>query len=220
MLKKMRDPISAVTHLTSAAAALVGLLVLMQAYNLAGAASQPFAGVALIVYGVSLFMMFLASGIYHSVEASPAVIQALRKVDHSAIYLLIAGSYTPFCVIAFHGFWQWGFLTLIWSLAAVGIVSKLFFIHAPRWFTAGVYVVMGWLSVFAAREMQVVLPSNALLWLVIGGLIYTAGAGVYVTKKLDFIPGLLGFHEVWHVFVMGGAAAHFVAVMALLNSPL
>jgi hemolysin III len=225
MVKKLRDPISAITHLASAAAALVGMFFLLfareQAASVAngGMAGRPFSVAALVVYGVSLFLLFLSSGIYHSVEANPRVTQVLRKIDHSAIYLLIAGSYTPFCVLAFRGFWQWGFLAVIWGLAVVGVVSKLFFIQAPRWFTAGVYVVMGWLSVFAGREMFAVLPPGALTWLVIGGVTYTVGAVVYVTKKLDFIPGVLGFHEIWHVFVMLGAAAHFIAIMNLVNSP-
>lgn len=224
---KLRDPISAITHLASAAAALVGLLFLLswarQPVLIAitgGSVGGLFAQLSLAVYGASLFLMFLASGVYHSVIASPRVIQALRKVDHSAIYLLIAGSYTPFCVLAFRGFWQWGFLAVIWGLALIGITSKLFFIHAPRWFTAGVYVVMGWLSVFAAREMLAVLPPAATLWLALGGVIYTLGAVVYVTKKLDFIPGWFGFHEIWHLFVMAGAAAHFFSIVKLLQAAL
>jgi hemolysin III len=224
---KLRDPISAITHLASAAAALVGLIFLLSSShqpvliaNTGSSAARSYPDIALAVYGVSLFLMFLASGVYHSVIASPKVIQGLRKLDHSAIFLLIAGSYTPFCVLAFRGFWQWGFLAVIWGLALIGITSKLFFMRAPRWFTAGVYVVMGWLSVFAAREMLAVLPSGAMLWLVLGGVIYTLGAVVYVTKKLDFFPGRFGFHEIWHLFVMAGAGAHFLAIVKLLQATL
>ena len=233
---KLREPISAITHLASAAAALAGVLFLFhltQQHSLpaqvggglrqliqanSGSAAAAYAFLAIGVYGASLFLMFLASGVYHSVIASARVIQVLRKVDHSAIYLLIAGSYTPFCLLAFRGFWQWGFLAIIWGLALVGIISKLFFIHAPRWFTAGVYVVMGWLSLFAVREMLAVLPAGATFWLGLGGVIYTLGAVVYVTKKLDFIPGRFGFHEIWHLFVMGGAAAHFLAIARLIEA--
>jgi hemolysin III len=223
---KLRDPISAITHLAGAAAALVGLFYLLnwspQPVLIAntGVELRSYSTLALSVYGASLFLMFLASGVYHSVIAGPAVIQALRKVDHSAIYLLIAGSYTPFCVLAFRGNWQWGFLALIWGLAAIGILGKLIFIRAPRWFTAGVYVVMGWLSVFAMPEMLAVLPPGAVTWLAVGGVIYTLGAVVYVTKKLDFFPGRLGFHEIWHLFVLAGAGAHYLAVLKLLESTL
>jgi hemolysin III len=136
----------------------------------------------------------------------------LRKFDHSAIYLLIAGTYTPVCFNLFHGFWQWGLLGIVWGLALTGIGVKLVFIHAPRWLTAGVYVVMGWLCMLGAGEMLRVLPAGALAWLLAGGLIYTFGAVVYVTKILDFVPGKFGFHEVWHIFVILGALAHFIAI--------
>lgn len=224
MNTRLRDPISAITHLAGATAALVGMIFLLQTRGQAalattsGLAAQPQAQAALIVYGVSLFLLFLSSGVYHSVQAGPRVIQALRKLDHSAIYLLIAGTYTPFCVLAFRGFWQWGFLAVIWGLAVAGIISKLFLINAPRWFAAGVYVIMGWLSVFAVGEMVAVLSQGTLVWLVTGGVIYTLGAVVYITKKFDIRPGVFGFHEVWHIFVMLAAAAHFLAVWNLLAS--
>jgi hemolysin III len=141
------------------------------------------------------------------------VLLLLRKLDHSAIYLLIAGTYTPFCAIAFTGFWRWGLLAIIWSLAAVGILVKVFIINAPRWVSAGVYVLMGWLCIAAIGEMLVVLPVGALVWLVIGGVIYTLGALVYITKTMNFWPGKFGFHEVWHIFVMLGALAHFIAII-------
>jgi hemolysin III len=159
--------------------------------------------------------LFGASGIYHSISASPAVIRVLRKFDHSAIYLLIAGTYTPFCVLAFTGFWNLGLLALIWSLAVVGIVVKIFTINAPRWLAAGLYVAMGWLSILAVGEMLSRLPAVSFGWLLSGGLLYTLGAVVYVTKKGNFRPGVFGFHELWHIFVLLGAAAHFVAVAVL-----
>jgi hemolysin III len=139
----------------------------------------------------------------------------LRKIDHSAIYLLIAGTYTPFCVNAFEGFWKWGMLSIIWSLAIIGIVIKVFYIKAPRWLNAGIYVVMGWLCVGAAGQMLAVLPAWVFGWLLAGGVIYTLGAVVYITKFFNFWPGVFGFHEVWHIFVLLAAAAHFVAVMGV-----
>ncbi len=211
MLSKFRDPISAISHLSGAAAALVGLLALLRSTD-----DQLGWTISLVVYGLSLFLLFLASGVYHAVNASPRVTQILRKLDHSAIYLLIAGTYTPFCVMAFSGFWKWGLLAIIWGLAAAGIVTKVFFIHAPRWITAGVYVVMGWLSVFAIREMLIALPGETIGWLFAGGVTYTLGAVVYITKRLDFVPGKFGFHEVWHLFVLLGALAHFIAVYSII----
>jgi len=211
MLSKIRQPVSSLTHLAGALCAIVGLVVLLPL-----GANRPNATAAISVYGASLFLLFAASGIYHWVNASPRAIRVLRKIDHSAIYLLIAGTYTPFCVLAFHGFWSWGLLAIIWTLAVVGIGVKIFFIQAPRWVTAGVYVVMGWLIILALPEMLASLPPAAIGWMVAGGVIYTAGAVVYSTRRMDFIPDVFGFHEVWHIFVMLGAAAHFIAVYAML----
>ena len=138
-----------------------------------------------------------------------------RKVDHAAVYFLIAGTYTPFCVNAFSGFWKRGMLTIIWSLALIGILVKVFYIRAPRWLNAGIYVVMGWLAVGAVGQMLAALPAWVLTWLIIGGVIYTLGAVVYITKIFNFKPGVFGFHEMWHIFVLLAAAAHFVAVLGV-----
>jgi hemolysin III len=211
---KLREPFNAISHLAGAAAAVIGLAVLLH-YRQTGPAWT----ISMIIYGVSLCLMFLASGVYHMVDAAPGVTRVLRKLDHSAIYLLIAGTYTPFCLNAFTGFWKWGLLAVIWALAVGGIGVKIFYINAPRWITAGVYVVMGWLSVFAVHEMLAVLPLSSMLWLFTGGVIYTLGAVVYITKRMNFIPGHFGFHEIWHLFVLGGAAAHFVAILSMASGP-
>ncbi len=210
MLKKLREPVNSLTHWGGAILALAGLAALL----IVGW-STPAKIVSLLVYGLSLIAMFSASATYHMVHAKDKVLEILRKVDHSAIYLLIAGTYTPFCVNAFSGFWQWGMLGIIWSLAAIGIAVKIFYIKSPRWLNAGIYVVMGWLCIAAVGEMLAVLPAWVITWLIVGGVIYTLGAIVYVTKIFNFAPGVFGFHEVWHIFVMLAAAAHFVAVMGV-----
>jgi hemolysin III len=168
--------------------------------------------ISLAVYGGTLILLFLSSATYHLVQAKSKIIESLRKLDHAAIYLLIAGTYTPFCVLMFRGFWQWDFLGLIWFLAVVGIVVKMFIIDAPRWLSAGIYILMGWLSIAAIGEMLQVLPVGAIVWLIIGGLVYTLGGLVYITKIMDFYPGRFGFHELWHIFVILGALAHFIAI--------
>ncbi len=208
---KLRDPLSTITHFAGLVAALIGLPVLI-AYG----QGNPAWITALGMYGISLCLLFFSSTVYHAISAGPQALVALRKLDHSAIYLLIAGTYTPFCVIVFRGFWSSGFLALIWGLALLGILSKVAFIRTPRWLTAGIYVVMGWLSVFAIREMLAVLTPEAILLLLAGGLAYTFGAVIYITKRMDFFPGVFGFHEVWHLFVLVGAAAHYAAVLIML----
>ena len=210
MLKKLREPVNSLTHWGGAVLALIGLIALL----IVGW-STPAKVISLVVYGISLIFMFSASATYHMVQVKDKALEIFRKIDHSAIYALIAGTYTPFCINAFEGFWKWGMLSIIWSLAVVGIVVKVFYIRAPRWLNAGIYVIMGWFSVSAAGQMLAALPAWVLTWLIIGGVIYTLGAIVYITKIFNFKPGVFGFHEVWHIFVLLAAAAHFVAVMGV-----
>ena len=210
MLKKLREPVNSLTHWAGALLALAGLAALL----IVGW-STPAKIVSLLVYGLSLIGMFSASATYHMVQAKDRVLLILRKIDHSAIFLLIAGTYTPFCINAFDGFWKWGMLIIIWSLAAIGIIVKVFYIKAPRWLNAGIYVVMGWLCVGASGQMLATLPAWVFTWLLVGGVIYTLGAVVYSTKIFNFKPGVFGFHEVWHIFVMLAAAAHYVAVLGV-----
>ena len=210
MLKKLREPINSLTHWVGAVLALAGLIALL----IVGWGT-PLKVISLIVYGASLIFLFSASATYHMVQAKDKALEIVRKVDHAAIYCLIAGTYTPFCINAFTGFWKWGMLTIIWSLAIIGIVIKVFIIRSPRWLNAGIYVAMGWLCVGASGQLLAALPAWVLTWLIIGGVTYTLGAVVYSTRMFNFVPGVFGFHEVWHIFVLLAAAAHFVAVMGV-----
>lgn len=211
MFFKLREPLSGLTHLVTAVFALIGMIILLVI-----GWGTPGKIISLMIYSISLVLMFVTSGIYHAVKARPEVIDILRKIDHSAIYLLIAGTYTPICYNLFSGFWKWGILGVIWSLALIGIGVKIFWINAPRWLTAGIYLFMGWMCILALREMLVVIPAGGLIWLLAGGLIYSLGAVVYITKKPDFFPGIFGFHEVWHIFVILGALAHYISVMVYI----
>ncbi len=209
MFKKLREPVNSLTHWGGALLALAGLIALLVV-----GWSTPAKILSLTVYGLSLIGMFSASATYHMVRVKDRALEIFRKIDHSAIYLLIAGTYTPFCVNAFTGFWKWGLLGIIWGLALIGITVKVFVIRAPRWVNAGIYLIMGWLCVAAIGQMSV-LPTWVLTWMIIGGVTYTLGAIVYMTKIFNFVPGVFGFHEVWHIFVLLAAAAHFVAVLGV-----
>ena len=211
MLKKLREPVNSLTHWGGAILALIGLIGLL----IVGWGT-PAKIISLLIYGLSLIFLFSASATYHMVRVKEKALEVFRKIDHAAIYLLIAGTYTPFCINAFSGFWKWGMLSIIWSLAVIGIIVKVFYIRAPRWLNAGIYLVMGWLCIAAIGQMLAVLPVWVISCLIAGGVIYTLGAVVYITKIFNFIPGVFGFHEVWHIFVMLTAAAHFVAVLGVV----
>ena len=210
MLNKLREPVNSLTHWAGAVFALIGLIALL----IVGWGT-PAKVISLIIYGVSLIFLFSASATYHMVVVKDKALEIFRKIDHAAIYFVIAGTYTPFCVNAFTGFWKWGMLIIIWSLALIGIGVKVFIIRVPRWLNAGIYLAMGWLCVGASGQLLGALPAWVLTWLIIGGVIYTLGAIVYITKIFNFVPGVFGFHEVWHIFVLLAAAAHFVAVLGV-----
>ncbi len=128
MIKKLREPVNGLTHLFAAIVATIGLIALI----IIGWKSVV-KEISLSIYGISLILLFAASATYHMVKAKPEIIEKLRKLDHSAIYVLIAGTYTPFCVLMFQGFWKWGLLALIWSLAVIGVAVEVILMKAPRW---------------------------------------------------------------------------------------
>jgi hemolysin III len=202
-----REPFNGLSHLIGAILSLIGFIYLI--FRGWGDTTRV---VAYLIYGISLVLLFSSSAAYHLTHSSDRVMLILRKLDHTAIYLLIAGSYTPMCLIFFEGFWRVGMLTIIWSMALVGIIVKIFVIKAPRWVTAGLYLIMGWTCVMAVGEMIRTMPGGAFVWLVLGGFFYTVGAIIYITRKLDFKPDVFGFHEVWHIFVILGAASHFIMI--------
>lgn len=213
MHSRLREPVNGLTHLIAALAAAVGLVLLLVLAQ-ANVSKQ----ISFAIYGISLILTFAASGIYHSVNARPPVMTLLRHIDHSAIYLLIAGTYTPILLHFLNGAWQWGMLLLIWTLALAGIGIKIFTVNAPRWITAGIYLVMGWLGVITFPQISATMPLAALVWLLAGGILFTLGAVVYILKKPDFYPNVLGFHEIWHIFVILGCLCHFI-VIAVFVAP-
>lgn len=207
MLNRLREPVNGITHLAAAVFALGGLVILVL-LSWGDARLMVSAG----IFGLSLTVLFLASGLYHSVVASSIVIQRLRKFDHAAIFLLIAGSYTPISVFYLDGAWRWGLLTLVWTFATVGIIIKLFIIDAPRWLNTGAYLAMGWMAIFAIPELLKNMPPEVVVWMALGGTLYTVGAIVYVLERPVLKRGVFGYHELWHVFVILAGASHYMGV--------
>ena len=187
--------------------AFVGLVLLLIA-----TCGQALKQLSMVIYGISLVTLFSASATYHLANPIESTLLKLRKFDHSAIYVLIAGTYTPIMINFFSGFLRWGFLALIWGIALAGVIVKLIVINTPRWVTAGIYLIMGWMAVLVVKPMLQSMPAGALWWMLAGGLTYSIGAVIYITKKMDFVPGVFGFHEVWHVFVSLAALCHFIMI--------
>lgn len=213
MLRRFRDPISGLTHLLGAILSVGALVWLLWVAVGQGNVWQI---VSFAVFGVSLILLYTSSAIYHVVQASTRVIQNLRRLDHTMIFVLIAGTYTPFCLGPLRGPWGFWLLGVIWGIGVLGILFSIFWIDAPRWLTTGLYLAMGWAIVVAAVPLVRSLPGGALIWLAIGGLMYSLGAVIYATKRPNPLPGVFGFHEIWHLFVLAGSFSHFVSVVRYL----
>ena len=198
------------THLAGGLLACVGLLVLLAS---AGRTDQI---VAFGIFGLSLVALYSASALYHLLPLSPTGVARLRRVDHMMIFVLIAGTYTPFCLLALEGAWQVGLLGVIWSLALCGVLLKIFWMGTPRWLSVALYLGMGWVAVIAAPALFLAVPAGGMIWVLGGGLLYTAGALVYALKRPNPAPGTFGFHELWHLFVVAGSACHYWAVLRYL----
>ncbi len=201
---------NALTHGTGLAASLVGLPTLVLVAVNGGGARQV---VACSVFAATLVILYAASTLYHALPPSRAK-RVLRIVDHSAIYLLIAGSYTPFTLGVLSGAWGWTLFGVIWGLAAFGILYKtLLGFRFPR-LSILLYVGMGWLAVLAIGPLAEALPAGGLVWLIAGGLCYTAGVPFYLRDRLRYR------HAVWHLFVLAGSVCHYAAVLQYATVPL
>jgi hemolysin III len=194
---------NSVTHGIGAGLSVAGLTLLVA---LAAIYGDVWRVVSFSIYGSSLVLLYLASTLYHSIQ-HPKVKRVLRIFDHSAIYLLIAGTYTPFTLVSMRGPWGWTLFGIVWGLALMGIAFKTVFIGRYEKLATAAYVLMGWLVVAAFKEMLVTIPTGGVIWLVVGGVLYTLGVIFYAWQKLPYN------HAIWHLFVLGGSICHFFAIL-------
>lgn len=209
----IKDPVSGLSHLAGAFLSMAALTVLVV---MASLYATPWHIVSFSIYGASMILLYLASSAYHIFPLKEKGTRWLKKLDHMMIFLMIAGTYTPFCLIPLRGGWGWSIFGVVWGIALLGIFFKLYFIHAPRWLSTVLYVIMGWISVIAIYPIVVHIPEGGVIWLAAGGISYTVGAVVYATKKPNPWPGVFGFHEIWHFFVLGGSFCHFMVMISYL----
>lgn len=210
MNNHLREPINGFTHLAGAVLSFIGLLALVIKTTL----NQPsaLALTAVIVFGVSLILLYSASATYHLVVSNDKVISYLRRLDHAMIFVLIAGSYTPFCLIALNGPTGWVLFGIIFAAAVAGVSFKLIWFNCPRWISTVIYVAMGWVSIFLIVPLYKSLSLQGVSLLVLGGIFYTIGALIYATKPSLLKFKSLGFHEIFHIFIMLGSLTHFLCV--------
>ena len=198
----MEEMMNAVTHGVGALFSLAGFIVLTASAYMYGTVWHL---ISFAVYGFSLFLLYLASTLYHSFR-NEKLKYILKICDHAAIYLLIAGTYTPFTLILLHGMLGWIILGVVWTLAVIGVALKIFFVSRFKVISTFCYIFMGWFIVVAIKPIAAVLPVQGLLLLVGGGAFYTVGSIFYLNRRIPY------HHAVWHLFVMAGSIAHFIAV--------
>jgi hemolysin III len=186
---------------------------------LATLAAGAVARTAAIVYALSLTAVFGASAAYHRVNWSPKALRRMKRLDHSMIFVLIAGSYTPMCVLVLHGAWAIVLLSLVWTGAVVGITLKLIRIDGFHVLSGFLYVALGWVALFALPQLVRGLSPVALILMVVGGVLYTVGAIVLARGRPDPKPQMFGYHEVWHAFMVAAVACHYVMIMMVVRAP-
>lgn len=208
---RIKDPISALTHLIGAVLSCIAVvLLILRAMEI----GTIFHVIGFGVFGISLVLLYTASTVYHIVDKPEAMRKIYKRIDHMMIFVLIAGTYTPVCLISLNGKVGTTLLVVIWSVAICGIIMKAVWIDAPRWLGAGLYILMGWLVIVAIYPIARVLPSAGFQWLVAGGITYTVGGIIYALKWPFRNKRWFGFHELFHLFVLGGSVCHYIMVIA------
>jgi hemolysin III len=198
---------NSITHGIGTALSIAALVLLVVFASMAG---KPWQIVSFSIYGTSLIFLYLASTLYHSFQ-SPKVKKVFKILDHSAIYLLIAGTYTPFLLIAMRGGWGWSLFGVVWGLAVIGIVLKAIFVFRFKVFSIILYLTMGWLILISSGKLFSSVPASSIIWLITGGLLYSSGVIFYIWKKLTFN------HAIWHIFVLSGSICHFFAMLCMMK---
>jgi len=213
--KLINDPGSALTHFIGFITAIIGAIILLiKAWREPGIITI----VAFSIYAASLILLYAASSTYHSFGKTKKVRTVLKKIDHIMIFVLIAGTYTPICLLVLERPVGLILLTVIWGIALLGGIFKLFWVYCPKWVSSVLYIGMGWACIFAFSHLWEALPRGGFVWLMAGGIVYTIG-GVLYALKLKVFNGRFknfGSHEIFHLFVMGGSACHFIVMFVFV----
>ncbi|MCP1102381.1 hemolysin III [Aequitasia blattaphilus] len=213
--EKIKDPGSAITHFIGMLMAIFAAIpLIIKAYH----NPDPISLVAVTIYAISLILLYFASTTYHTFNRSERINRILKKFDHMMISILIAGTYTPVCLLVLKGRTGIILLSIVWGIAIFGIVLKALWIYCPKWISSVLYIAMGWTCVLAFTKLLNTLSTAAFMWLLIGGIIYTIG-GIIYALKLPIFNGrhkYFGSHEIFHLFVMGGSICHFIFIYSYI----
>ena len=205
----LKDPVSAITHMVGAAMAAIGTFPLVGKAALSGSIT---AVAAMSIFMISMILLYTASSVYHSIDHSDKFNLLLRRIDHAMIFVLIAGSYTPVCLLVLPESRGIPLLIAVWSIAGLGIILKIWILRCPKWVSSVIYIMMGWLCILVFGPLLHSLSREGFAWLLAGGLIYTVGGIICGIKPKIFhrLPQGFGNHEIFHLFVMAGSLCHFI----------
>lgn len=213
---RLKDPGSAITHFIAVVMAVFATPpLLIKAFEMPGSTH----GISMTLFMLGVILLYTASTVYHSLDLSEQANVRLRKIDHTMIYVLIAGSYSPICLVALGNKTGIILFCIIWSFAFIGCFQSIFFIHCPKWVSASIYIIMGWLCVLAISQIYHALSGIAFGWLLAGGIIYTVGGIIYALKLPIFNTKHKNFgsHEIFHLFCIGGSLCHYILMYEFVS---
>ncbi len=211
----IREPINSITHLIGIVLSAIGLILLLVVSINSGDYIKI---ISSVIFSIGLIGLYSASTVYHWSLGSENKLLILRKIDHTMIYVLIAATYTPVCLISLKGFTGYLLLTIVWTLAIAGIILKLLWLDAPRWLYTSFYLGLGWAAIFVIYPLYKTLPINGLILLFAGGLSYSIGAIFYATKSEKIKIWKFGFHEIFHIFILLGSLIHYLMIYKYMIS--
>lgn len=206
MQKMFREPMNGATHFIGIVLSVIGLIALLNRLN--GQMSLLHL-ISFSIFGGAMILLYTFSSLYHWLPLAGRRLEVFRKIDHIMIFVFIAATYTPVCLVTLHGAWGWSILGSVWGLTLAGFFMKLFWLRAPRWLYTAIYVLMGWLIVVGIWPLSQAMVPQGIFLMVLGGIFYTIGAVIYALKKPDFWPRVFGFHAIFHLLIILGSLAHF-----------
>ncbi len=207
MFNKLREPMNGLTHFFGIIMGIIALGLLLNRTTPVVTSTHHF---AFIVYGISMILLFSFSTLYHWLPLEGKKLEVFRKIDHIMIFVFIAASYTPLSLTILKGTLGNVMIITVWTITIAGFFMKLFWLNAPRYLYTAIYLLMGWVFVFAFYPLFSALSFEGIMWFIVGGIFYTWGAIIYAKKRPDPFPGILGFHEIFHVFILLGVFSHFM----------
>ncbi len=209
-MNQFREPMNALTHLIGAVLSVFGIIAMLSLI-VAKDNVTPLTLVSVLAFGMGLICLYGTSFTYHASQRDQEKILHLKKLDHAMIFILIAGTYTPFCLLCLTGTMRVAMMVAIWGVALIGIILKVAWINMPRWLGTGLYIFLGWFALFVLGPLYQALPLPGFMLLLGGGVMYTIGGVIYAIKKPNFGKNF-GFHELFHIFVILGSLCHFICV--------